>query len=274
MKEDKKSKKPDEKEVLAALIAMMSRTQKKMPYKSACILNGNEQPIILTSNDKFDVHQINLGKQSMSVPTKMIPYLVDALATLYTKNGIDHFGDDKAFTEFNDKVIDDNDITYFDLKDCEKGCGNPDCEACSGEEDPAEEIMDQIDEQMENLGAKKSEIHKLPPEEAAELFKELADAKEVAEETLEKLESGMLSPEQMEELKKESLQKMKAHFDEVEGILEGKKAKSEEDIDFAHIKKTFEKYGPQAANEELLRIPAEKRDEILSQMIDMFNSKK
>ena len=98
-------------------------------------------------------------------------------------------------------------------------------------------------------------------------------AKEIAEETTEKLKSDTLTKEQKKELAKESTEQLQKHMSEVENILLGRVAANTEDIDLAHIKKILEKYpndtktGQMAAKEELMRLPAEKRDAILQQLM-------
>jgi hypothetical protein len=128
---------------------------------------------------------------------------------------------------------------------------------------------------MKKIGEKlmKGDLSDLSDEDKAEIAQQLEVAASIAQDTMDKLENGGLSKEEMLELKKETNKQLQEHMKEVESVLLGKRADKEEDIDFEHIKKTFERHGQAAAKEEIMRCPPEKRDEILAKMLDYMKSK-
>lgn len=277
----KKNRSKEEKARMAAsLRELMSPDEKAMPYSSATIINGNEQPILLSSNNDLTKHIINLGDgTSMVVPTKMIPYLSIALKILMTKHLDEHFQSDKVkMKEFDEKMIEEiKDMEFFDLK----GCGDLECEncnsgSCSGGSLSATSIMGmempEMQESFEMLDKIQTDdtieaIRSMEPEDAEEVVNNLMECKDIAEDTLKELKEGNLSQEDQKKLREDANEKMMQHLREVESKLTGTVADKNRIIDYAYIKNIMEKHGPQAANEELMRLPEDKRDELLQQVL-------
>lgn len=263
----KKVKTEDEKtpeEIKQALINMLCPDEMKMDFKTGSVVNETEQPIILSSDETFEVHRLNLGEISLGFPTKMIPYMIEALQEVYKKNKELKFkGDKKAEKEHDDKIAKEiAKIDYYDL---------------SGEQQsPEVQALHEKMARMKKIGEKlmKGGLEDLSEEDRAEIQQQLEVAASIAQDATDQLESGNLTPEQQKQLKKETNEQLQAHMKEVESVLLGRRADKDEDIDFEHIKKTFEKHGQAAAKEEIMRVPAEKREEILSKMLAYMNSKK
>lgn len=254
---------PTEEEIKQQMINMLCSEEMKMPHKTGSIVNDTEQPLILCSDEEFENHRLNLGEVSMGFPTKMLPYMIAALTELYNRNKEAKFkGDKKAIKKHDDAIAKEiAKIDYFDLS-----------------------AMDQSEEVKENREKKErmmkvakklmsGDLSELTEEDKAEVMQQLSTAASIAQDASEQLDSGRLTPEQMKELKKETNEALKKHMEEVESVLLGKRADKESDIDFEHIKRTFEKHGQAAAKEEIMRCPADKRDAILAQMLDYMKSK-
>lgn len=262
----KKVNKEDQKtpeEIKQALINMLSPDEMKLPYKHASVVNHLEQPLILSSTEEFDKHYLNMGEMSIGFPTKMIPYIVNSLQEIYNKNKELKFkGDKTAEKEHDDLVADEiSSIDYYDIS--------------SEQQSPEIKKAHESKARMKKIGEKlmKGDLSDLSDEDKAEIAQQLEVAASIASDTIDKLENGGLSREEMLELKKETNKQLQEHMKEVESVLLGKRAETEEDIDFEHIKKTFEKHGQAAAKEEIMRVDPTKRDEILAKMLDYMKSK-
>jgi len=246
------------------LINGLHKEELEMVYKSASLVNEIEQPIILCSDAEFKVHAINFGEVVMGVPTKMIPYMIQSLTELYKMNLEKHFkGDSKAIQEHEDLIQTELQIVeYFNLEGLDQ-------------DDEVKKRNSRVDKLKKILQKVQSGgLEQLSDSDRAEIMQQLGTAAEIAHDASEKLDKGNLTPEQQKELKKETNEALRKHMDEVEGVLLGKVKDNAEDIDLKHIKETFQKYGQQAAKEEIMRVPAEKRDEILRQMVEMFQQGK
>ncbi len=279
----KKKRSEEEKQAMAnSLRELLSPDEKNMEHISATIINGNEQPIILSSNEDLTEHIINLGDgTSMKVPTKMVPYLSIALKILMTKHISEHFEGDKVkMQDFDKKVISEiSDMDFFDLK----GCGKAECEECnssgscsSGEITPGE-IMGTGIPEMKDAFKKLDDIanddtakalRDMEPEDAKEVIDNLIECKDIAEEVMKSLDDKNISQAEQKKLREEANEKIMQHLKEVENKLSGTVADKNRVIDYQYIKNIMVKYGPQAAQEELMRLPEEKRDELLQQVLE------
>lgn len=270
-----------------AILRLMDKKELDMEYKSACIVNSNEQPVILSSDKEFKNHSLNLGNGiSLGFPTKMIPYLMKSLGMLFIKNSISHYGDkDKAKDEFMKLAADLEDkVDYFDLNDeTPQPCGDPLCPACSGSDSNCNsgEVKDnlverEVHEKLADLYSKNmNKVVDMEPEEHLEMMDKLDTMREVVEEAQETLEKNpTLSREQQEELREATNEKLKEHLKEIEFKLTGKVENRNKEVTLQTVIDAFNKYGEMAAKEELMRVPEEKRDEFLAQMIPIFAGKK
>lgn len=264
-KKSKKQETVSDEEKKQHLIDLLSPDELALPNKTGVILNENEEPFILSSNEDFDTHYLNIGgEMAMRFPSKMLPYLITALTDLYEKNKQKHFKTDaKARKEHEDQMAEEiKNIKYYDLENL----------------DQSEEVKTR-NERKQNLAKilKKftsGEINEMPEEDKAEIMQQLEIAAEIARDATEQLDSGKLDKQQQEDLKKETNEQLQKHMKEVESVLLGRRAENSKDIDFEHIKKTFDKYGQAAAKEEIMRVAPDKRDQILNQMIAYMEEKK
>lgn len=280
---NKKNKRSEEQkqQIASSLRDLLSSDEKTMTHISATIINGNEQPIILSSNEDLTQHIINLGDgTSMLVPTKMIPYLSIALKILMTKHISEHFeGDKTKMKEFDKKTIEEiSDMDFFDLK----GCGNHNCEDCDSGKCSSGSIskssimsmeMPEMKECFEKLDEIQTEetiqaIKDMKPEDADEVVNNLMECKDIAEDVMKEIKEGNLTQSEQKELREEANKKIMDHLKEVENKLSGTVADKNKVIDYPYIKNMMEKYGPEAAQEELMRLPVDKRDELLKQVLD------
>lgn len=258
-----------------ALTALLTKDQTDMPYVSGAIVNGNEQPIIVSSSEDLKTHIINLGRESFTVPEHALPYLIDALQNLQTKNLMNHFKNDaKKVTDHIDNLRAKNPVEYFDLSDEEftGGCGDPSCTNCGGSDGDMTEYEKKLLEMHEPMSEKLNgdEFKQLDPEEKDEVVEKMTEVRDLLKQTSKELDEGKLSPEDQRKLREENSKMIYEKMKETEAILKGKKAQYDEDIDLEHIKRIMTKHGQEAAHEELMRLPEEKRDEILAKLIDSF----
>jgi len=225
---------------------------------SGTILNQVEQPIILSSDFDKDMHQFSVERgQGMDAPGKAIIYLINALTQMFMENAKKHFkGDMTKVTDYMNSI--QGPIELFDLNDMSLV-------------DPArlQELYDLHD-------AAKARSGKIKHEDLEECIKDLSNIGNLIETAERELNSGKLSKEQQQKLKKDTVAKLEDSMKELEGKLLGKsKQEMEPEIDFDYMKKILDKHGPEAVAEELRRLPPEKRDELLAKLITLkeFNPK-
>lgn len=250
-KNNKRTKEQDE----ALLLYLLSMIPKKKfitdNTNSGAILNTKEQPIMLSSDFDKDLHHFSLERgNGFTIPGKGIVYLINGLQKMLEENAKKYFkGDVAAMTAYMNSV--QGPVEVFDLNDLSAV-------------DPVmlQELYDLLD--------KAAKSGKLSPSDLEQSIEKLGDIANLIEEVEDKIKRGKLSPEEQQELKDVVLEKMELELKELEAKLVGKSTKQEEvEIDFAYLEKILNKHGPEAVAEELRRVPAEKRDELLAKLITL-----
>lgn len=296
---EEESEKLDQLKLAKLLVKSMDDDELACKYKSAVVVNDREQPMMLSSSDDFERHYLNLaGGDTLGFPTKMIPYMIQALKRMYEKNGLDHFNGDKAALDaYTAESIEDCTFNYIDLNDIDIeeaqaeicGCGDPNCgsniKSSSNENDEmVEELNNKLEGFDSDVAKKLREItgdligkdaiaNDLDRHSKIKLLDAMMDAKEIAREASEKIDKQHLTKEEMEQLNIETEAKILEKMEAVEAILLGKKTTTKEEVTLERIEKIMTKFGPDAAKEELMRLPVEKRDEVLKQILENIKNK-
>jgi len=273
----KKKKTKAEQEILDQvaqdLINSLDKKEIDNKFKTATVIDeitGHkrvEQPIILCSDETFENHTLNLcNGLSLGFPTKALPYLIKSLTELYNKNGLDYFnGDQKALDAHTLSIYDNNKLEVIDLNVLTPDPVNSRSGSCPAgaitENDSIGEALGKV--YMNNMDVLKN----MTTSELLDLKGDMEKMRDIIEEAEEKRD--MLGATSQQDHKKEVEKKIMENIKELESKLVGKKEDKSEDITFEKIKDIYLKYGDKAAKEELMRVPAEKRDEILAKMLDI-----
>ena len=148
----------------------------------------------------------------------------------------------------------------------EKKC---DCPACHEEmlEESSNRICDALESISKNIQECGDEESKAKAIQAVKLLGKASDIAAKASE------SGLLDNYEMEEMRMEYEKVMIDSIQRTEALLKAKPKKIETIIDFEKLRETFVKFGPQAAKETLMRIPADKRDQVTAELMSFLAKK-
>lgn len=285
-------------EMIDSLIDFAGEKIMNEEFVFASVLNENEQPIILSSSEDGETFHLTVdGKNTLEMPSKMIPYLTFALTKMYLKSlGSVYKGDKSKIKNHLESIKEEiKDIEFFNLKkenslDEECTCGSATCPDSQPETEPTEPVeseLDEIEEALNRVQIKSTEKmvnNDLGVEEAEELLKDLnslmkktkASTEEISEEYMDKVKSGEVQGfdvNALESIKEKHDKELLQSIKDIEEKLNGKPKKEESKIGLDKIKEVFMKYGPQAAKEELAKVPQEDRAAIMHQIIDDITKK-
>lgn len=285
-------------EMIDSLIEFAGEKIMNEEFVFASVVNKEEQPIILSSSEDGGTFHLTLdGENALEMPSKMVPYLIFALTKMYSKS-LDsvYKGDKSKIKDHLESVKEEiKDIEFFDLKkenslDEKCTCGSPTCPDSQPETEPTEPVeneLDEIEEALNRVQSKSMEKmvnNDLGIEEAEDLLKDLnslmkktkTSTEEISEEYINKVKSGEVQGfdvNVLETIKEKHDKELLQSIKDIEEKLNGKPKKEESRIGLDKIREVFMKYGPQAAKEELSKVPQEDRAAIMHQIIDEITKK-
>lgn len=292
-------------EKIEALVEFAGKEIMKDEFVLATVVNHNEQPIVMSTSADGSMHKLAISEGVfLEMPSKMIPYLSFALAKMYEKSlNLVHDGDSKKINAHLDIVKKEiSDIDFFNIKNEENNedvkctCGDKSCPDYEEKDekvidDEEEDSVEDIEKSLRDLGEsisekiKKGEINEEDEEEIKEALMNIVENQKESlqdiRDSLSALEKGNPTQASVEAIKekldaiRDNHQKeLSGYIKDIEQKVNGKVNKAKKEINLESIKEVFLKYGPQAAKEELRKIPAEKRQEIAMQAIAFIQSKK
>lgn len=286
-------------EMIDSLIEFAGEKIMNEEFVFASIVNKEEQPIVLSTSKNGETFHLTLDSENaLKMPSKTIPYLVFALTKMYSKSLDSVYKGDKSKIKDHIESIKEEikDIEFFDLKkenslDEKCTCGSATCPDSQPETEPTEPVENELDEIEEALNRVQSKSTKkminndLGIEEAEELLKDLnslmkktkTSTEEISEEYMSKVKSGEVQGfdiNALESIKEKHDKELLQSIKDIEEKLNGKPKKEESKIGLDKIREVFMKYGPQAAKEELAKVPQEDRAAIMHQIIDEITNSK
>lgn len=279
--------------MIDSLIKFAGDEVMKEEFAFASVVNENEQPIVLSTSKNGETFHLAIdGENSLKMPSKMVPYLTFALTKMYAKSLDSVYKGDKSKVKNHLESIKEEikDIEFFDLKkenslDEKCTCGSATCPDNQPETEPTEPVeneLDEIEEALNRVQIKSTEKmvnNNLGIEEAEALLKDLNSlmkktktaTEEISKEYMDKVKSGEVQGfdvDTIESIKEKHDKELLQSIKDIEEKLNGKTKKEESKIGLDKIREVFMKYGPQAAREELSKVPQEDRATIMHQIID------
>jgi hypothetical protein len=220
------------------------------------ILNEVTNPMTLSSAEDLSKHAICFDDgHALIVKTEFIPYMIEAFKEMFYQNVLKHFKGDKKLTDdYVKEAFKNQTIEYFDLNDT-KIINDTVKETLATKrsiDDKAEQLIRETLIEGKKIG--------ITDDEKKAILEKLDSARDMYREQLN---------EKSREVKDAAEQKILDDLKAVEAILSGKLEECETKIDIEYMKNILEKHGPQAVNEELMRLDPDKRDELLLQLADL-----
>lgn len=223
---------------------------------TGAILDEVTNPMVLSSSEDMSKHAICFDDgHALVVKTEFIPYMIESFKQMFYQNALKHFkGDIKLTDDYVAKAFDNQKIDYFDLNDTKI-------------------INDTVKETLATKRSIDSKADQLLRETLIE-GKKIGITDEEKKALLDKLDSAKEEyrkqlNEKSKEVRDVAEQKILDDLKAVEAILSGKLEECETKIDIDYMKNILEKHGPQAVNEELMRLDPDKRDELLMQLANL-----
>lgn len=276
-------------EKVECLLYGIPQEVRELPNIVMASVEGTRNPVMLSYNDDMSEVVLSVPESSskminLGMDLKSLAELVmtlkglteTAVSSVDRINSNDDFSDafEKTFDECQLEIIrikDQGDYVYDENKEdtLKRECDCPGCKSSSQLSDieaDGKEIISAIKEMSKNMS--NSEEPKVVAE-AFELVSQMRELSEFAEKAVDSCDDENQASSIRDEYKKI----MMKSIEDMNSKLTGAPKKVEQLIDFDKLRSDFVKYGPKAAKETLMRIPAEKRDQVTRELMDYLSKK-
>lgn len=276
-----------------SLLGQIPSEAKELPNIILASVEGARNPVMVSYNDDMSELVLSMPTSSskminMGMSLNSLAELVMTLKGLTETavNSIDKINNNNDFSDSFQDAFDECELEIIKIKEQgeyvydenKEGAlnGECDCPGCKSSnqlsdiesdlEADKEEIISAIKEMSKNMS--NSEEPKVVAE-ALELVSQMRELSEFAEKAV----NSCNNEDQALSVRDEYKKIMMDSIENMNSKLTGAPKKVEQLIDFDKLRSDFVKYGPKAAKETLMRIPAEKRDQVTRELMDYLSKK-